>query len=181
MGVDIRANSPPRSRDLPLPSSSLGGGGYANRSGCGLRPRGGRRAPGTWSAGSSRRTGGQAKADLTLSRKEWGGFSAGHAGLSLLDRGEHAFTEIQAFPLPTPPSREYPSRRTSMAKWRRSSQSWFMAPLMARTISYPTRAWAIWFGLAAWLDSIHPSIWSAASSSRAASSRAWVLLSPRPL
>jgi hypothetical protein len=30
---------------------------------------------------------------------EWGGFSAGHSGLSLLNRGEHAFTEIHAFPL----------------------------------------------------------------------------------
>ena len=28
-----------------------------------------------------------------------GGFSAGHSGLSLLNRGEHAFTEIRAFPL----------------------------------------------------------------------------------
>jgi hypothetical protein len=28
-----------------------------------------------------------------------GGFSAGYSGLSLLNRGEHAFTEIQAFPL----------------------------------------------------------------------------------
>ena len=43
--------------------------------------------------------GGQVKADLTLSRKERGGFSAGYSGLSLLNRGEHAFTEIQAFPL----------------------------------------------------------------------------------
>jgi len=27
------------------------------------------------------------------------GFSAGHSGLSLLDRGEHAFTKIPAIPL----------------------------------------------------------------------------------
>jgi hypothetical protein len=32
-------------------------------------------------------------------RKERGGFSAGHSGLGLLNRGEHAFTEIQALPL----------------------------------------------------------------------------------
>jgi hypothetical protein len=31
---------------------------------------------------------------------EQGGFSAGHSGLSLLHRGEHAFTQIQACPLP---------------------------------------------------------------------------------
>jgi hypothetical protein len=30
---------------------------------------------------------------------ERGGFSAGHSGLSLLNRGEHAFTQIQALPL----------------------------------------------------------------------------------
>jgi hypothetical protein len=41
-----------------------------------------------------------------------GGFSAGHSGLGLLDRGEHVFTEIQAFPLRHAPSREYPSWRT---------------------------------------------------------------------
>ncbi len=35
---------------------------------------------------------------LTLSRKKRGGFS-GRSGLSLFNRGEHAFTEIQAFPL----------------------------------------------------------------------------------
>ena len=36
----------------------------------------------------------------SLSRvDERGGFSAGHSGLSLLNRGEHALTEIQAFPL----------------------------------------------------------------------------------
>jgi hypothetical protein len=43
------------------------------------------------------------KAELTLSRKEWGGFSR-HTGLSLLNRGEHAFTEIQAFPLSHAPA-----------------------------------------------------------------------------
>ena len=37
----------------------------------------------------------------SLSRvDERGGFSAGHSGLSLLNRGEHVFTEIQAFALP---------------------------------------------------------------------------------
>ena len=37
----------------------------------------------------------------SLSRvDEPGGFSAGHSGLSLPNRGEHAFTEIQAFVLP---------------------------------------------------------------------------------
>jgi hypothetical protein len=29
---------------------------------------------------------------------ERGGFSASHSGLSLVNRGEHSFTEIQAFP-----------------------------------------------------------------------------------
>ena len=64
--------------------------------------RGGRRAPGLvhreWPA-----HGGQAKADLTLSRKSGGGFSAGDAGLGLLHRGEHAFTEVQVFPFPYTP------------------------------------------------------------------------------
>jgi hypothetical protein len=38
-----------------------------------------------------------------FSRKERGGFSAGHSGLSLFNRGVHAFTELQAFPLPHTP------------------------------------------------------------------------------
>ncbi len=67
---------------------------------------------------------------LTLSRKKRGAFS-GHSGLSLFSRGKHAFTEIQAFPLPQPPLREKPSWRTSMVKWRRSSLSCFMARFFA--------------------------------------------------
>ena len=43
------------------------------------------------------------EADLTPTRNERGGFSASHSGLSLLHRGEHAFTEIQTFPLSRAP------------------------------------------------------------------------------
>jgi hypothetical protein len=39
---------------------------------------------------------------LTLSRNKRGGFSAGHSGLQL-HRGEHAFTELQAWPFPRAP------------------------------------------------------------------------------
>jgi hypothetical protein len=67
---------------------------------------------------------------LTLSRKKRGAFG-GRSGLSLFSRGKHAFTEIQAFPLPQPPLRENPSWRTSMVKWRRSSQSCFKAHFFA--------------------------------------------------
>ena len=67
---------------------------------------------------------------LTLSRKKRGAFG-GCSGISLFSRGKRAFTEIQAFPLPQPPLRENPSWRTSMVKWRMSSQSCFMARFFA--------------------------------------------------
>jgi hypothetical protein len=41
---------------------------------------------------------GERSSNLTLSRKEWAGFS-GRSGLNLFSFDEHAFTEIQAFPL----------------------------------------------------------------------------------
>jgi hypothetical protein len=54
-------------------------------------------------------TGSSGMSTPSLSRvDERGGFSADHSGLGLLNRGEHAFTEIQAFALPHAPAEGKP-------------------------------------------------------------------------
>jgi hypothetical protein len=71
----------------------------------------------------------------SLSRvDERGGFSAGHSGLSLLNRGEHALTEIQAFPLHLAPIGGISELVHPEANWRRSSHSCFMAPSWPRGV-----------------------------------------------